>query len=40
MSISDTTYCQFQYWMTKRLGLKGTELMIYGLIHGFSQDGT
>lgn len=38
--ISETTYCQFQYWMTKRLGLKGTELMIYGLIHGFSQDGT
>lgn len=36
---ADNTYCQIQYWMRRKLGLKGTALLLYGLIHGFSQDG-
>lgn len=36
---ADNAYISISYWMARKLGLKGTELMIYGLIHGFSQDG-
>lgn len=26
-------------WMVKKLGLKGSDLQVYAIIHGFSQDG-
>ena len=32
-------YINIQSWMVKKLGLKSNELIIYALIHGFSQDG-
>lgn len=32
-------FITIQPWMVKRLGLKSNELIIYALIHGFSQDG-
>ena len=38
--LNDTTYYNIQYWMVSRLGLKGTDLLVYAIIHGFSQDGT
>ena len=32
-------FINIQSWMVKKLGLKSNELIIYALIHGFSQDG-
>ena len=32
-------FISIQSWMVKKLGLKSNELIIYALIHGFSQDG-
>ncbi|MBQ9282287.1 MAG: helix-turn-helix domain-containing protein [Treponema sp.] len=32
-------FITIQSWMVKKLGLKSNELIIYALIHGFSQDG-
>lgn len=36
---NNNAYINIQYWMINRLGLKGNELIIYAMIHGFSQDG-
>jgi len=33
------TYITIQSWMVKELKLKGNELIVYALIHGFCQDG-
>lgn len=38
-SIKDNNYIQISGWMINELNLKGNELLVYGLIHGFSQDG-
>jgi len=32
-------FINIQSWMVKSLGLKGNELIIYALVHGFCQDG-
>ncbi len=32
-------YINIQRWMTRDLGLKSNELIIYAIIHGFCQDG-
>lgn len=37
--IKDDNYIQISGWMLNELDLKGNELLIYALIHGFSQDG-
>lgn len=37
--IKNDNYLQISGWMINELNLKGNELMIYALIHGFSQDG-
>lgn len=37
--IKNDNYIQISGWMINELDLKGNELMIYALIHGFSQDG-
>ena len=37
--LKDTNYIQIQGWMISRLDLKGNELLVYALIHGFCQDG-
>ena len=37
--ILDDNYYQVSGWMLNRLHLKGTELRIYAIIYGFSQDG-
>ena len=37
--MKDGTFITLQSWMIKKLKLKGNELIIYGLIHGFCQDG-
>ena len=37
--ILDDNYYQVSGWMLNRLHLKGTELQIYAIIYGFSQDG-
>ena len=37
--IKDTNYYQVSGWMLNRLQLKGTELQVFAIIHGFSQDG-
>ena len=37
---NDEAYFSISYSMSGKLGLKGAELMLYGLINGFSQDGT
>ena len=37
--IKDENYIQVAGWMLNELRLKGNELLIYALIHGFSQDG-
>ena len=37
--LKDTNYITIQGWMISRLDLKGNELLVYALIHGFSQDG-
>lgn len=37
--IKNENYIQISGWMINELKLKGTELLIYALIYGFSQDG-
>ena len=37
--IRDDNYYQISGWMLNKLGLKGTELQIFAIIYGFSQDG-
>ena len=37
--IKDENYYQISGWMLNRLGLKGTELQVFAIIYGFSQDG-
>ena len=37
--IKDENYYQIQGWMINRLKLKGTALIVYAIIYGFSQDG-
>ena len=36
--LNDTNYINIQGWMISRLNLKGNELILYALIHGFCQD--
>lgn len=37
--INDDNYYQISGWMINRLELKGTELQVFAIIYGFSQDG-
>lgn len=37
--IKDENFYQISGWMLNRLGLKGTELQVFAIIYGFSQDG-
>lgn len=37
--IKNENYVQISGWMVSELKLKGNELLIYAVIHGFSQDG-
>lgn len=37
--IKDENYYQISGWMLNRLQLKGTELQVFAIIYGFSQDG-
>ncbi len=37
--IKDENFILVSGWMVNKLNLKGNELLIYGLIHGFSKDG-
>ena len=37
--MKDNTYIVIQSWMVTKLDLKGTELIVYATIYGFSQDG-
>ena len=37
--IKDENYYQISGWMLNCLGLKGTELQVFAIIFGFSQDG-
>ncbi len=37
--IREDNYIMIQGWMVTELELKGNELMIFAIIHGFSQDG-
>jgi hypothetical protein len=37
--MKDSNYIVIQGWMVNRLKLSGNELMVYAVIHGFSQDG-
>lgn len=37
--IKDENYYQISGWMLNRLELKGTELQVFAIIYGFSQDG-
>lgn len=37
--IKDTNFLQISFWMVSELELKGNELFVYALIHGFCQDG-
>lgn len=37
--INDENYYQISGWMLNRLNLKGTELQVFAIIYGFSQDG-
>lgn len=39
MTISDNSYVTIQGWMVTKLNLSGTELMLYAIIYGYSQDG-
>lgn len=39
MSIKNDNYIQISGWMINELSLKGNELLVYALIHGFCQDG-
>lgn len=36
--IKDENYYVIKGWMLNKLGLKGTQLILYAIIHGFSQD--
>jgi len=38
--IKDENYYQISGWMLNQLGLKGTELNIFAIIYGFTQDET
>ena len=38
-SIKSDNYINIQGWMVTELGLKNSELLIYAIIYGFSQDG-
>ncbi len=38
MNIKADNYIAIQGWMVTELGLKNTELIVYALIYGFSQD--
>lgn len=35
----DNTYITIQSWMRTELNLSGTELLVYAVVYGFSQDG-
>ena len=37
--IKNDNFIVIQGWMVAELGLKGNELLVYAIIHGFSQDG-
>lgn len=37
--IKDENYYVVKGWMMNRLGLKGTQLILYAILYGFSQDG-
>ena len=37
--IREDNYIMIQGWMVTELELKGNELLIFAIIHGFSQDG-
>lgn len=37
--MKENTYIVIQSWMVTELDLKGTELIVYATIYGFSQDG-
>lgn len=37
--VKDGNYINIQPFMVRDLGLKGNELLVYAIIHGFSQDG-
>lgn len=37
--INDENYIHIAGWMINKLDLKGSELLIYAIIYGFSQDG-
>lgn len=37
--VKDGSYINIQPFMVRDLGLKGNELLVYAIIHGFSQDG-
>ena len=37
--INDENYIHIAGWMINKLNLKGSELLIYAIIYGFSQDG-
>ena len=39
MNIKNDNYIQILGWMINELNLKGNELLVYALIHGFCQDG-
>ena len=39
MNIKNNNYIQISGWMINELDLKGNELLVYALIHGFCQDG-
>lgn len=39
LQLKDENYYQISGWMLNKLKLKGTELNIYAIIYGFSQDG-
>lgn len=38
-TIKDENHYSVQGWMINRLGLKGTQLILYAIIYGFTQDG-
>ena len=37
--VKEGTYISIQSWMRNELNLSGTELLVYAIIYGFSQDG-
>ena len=39
LNMQSNNYIVIQGWMCNELGLKGNELLIFAMIHGFSQDG-